>query len=62
MQPVVNTKIEESVTNQEICKATAILKMILQAEEEILRGNVISQVEMFDRLEKKLIGQPLRLN
>lgn len=54
--------IEENVTNQEIHKATAMLKMILQAEEEIQRGNVILQVEMFDRLEKKFFGQVLRSN
>lgn len=65
MCPVVNTKmknIEENVTNKEIYKTTDILKIILQAEEEIRQANVISQVEMFDCLENKLFGQAVRSN
>ena len=62
-QPVIVTQngeakavIQDIKSYEETRNAIAMLKMIVQAEEEIERGEVIEQKQMFDRLQKKLFG------
>ena len=62
-QPVIVTQngeakavIQDIKSYEETRNAIAILKMIVQAEEEIERGEVSPQEEVFAKLEKQLFG------
>jgi prevent-host-death family protein len=48
--------IQDIKSYENLKNSLALLKLIVQSEEDIRNNNVVPQDEMFDNLEKKLFG------
>ena len=62
-QPIIITQngeakavIQDIKSYESLRNSLSLLKLIIQSEEDIQRGNIIPQDEMFNNLEKKLFG------
>ena len=62
-QPIIITQngeakaiIQDMKSYESLRNSISLLKLIVQSEEDIQKGNVIPQDEMFEKLEKKLFG------
>ena len=62
-QPIIITQngeakaiIQDMKSYESLRNSLSLLKLIVQSEDDIQKGNVISQDEMFENLEKKLFG------
>ena len=62
-QPIIITQngeakaiIQDMKSYESLRNSLSLLKLIVQSEEDIQKGDVVSQDEMFENLEKKLFG------
>jgi len=62
-QPIIITQngeakaiIQDIKSYESLQNSLILLKLIIQSEEDIQNGDVISQDEIFEKLEKKLFG------
>ena len=62
-QPIIITQngeakaiIQDMKSYESLRNSLSLLKLIIQSEEDIQKGNIIPQDEMFNKLEKKLFG------
>ena len=62
-QPIIITQngeakaiIQDMKSYESLRNSLSLLKLIVQSEDDIQKGDVIPQDEMFEKLEKKLFG------
>ena len=66
-QPIIITQngeakaiIQDMKSYESLRNSLSLLKLIVQSEEDIQKGDVVSQDEMFENLEKKLGSRQLK--
>ena len=62
-QPIIITQngeakaiIQDMKSYESLRNSLSLLKLIIQSEEDIQKGDIVPQDEMFEKLEKKLFG------